>query len=188
MFFTLNKKELCCSICYKKSPTIKHYYEHIKEFIKSKKWCYIYMQMYKTEYKRKQYFQPLYVKCKFKNIKIIGDKKKLDNTNIDILLVVQLQYLTKNTKIKKMESLKPKVITKLLTLKPHMLLFTKSRRCNYCMKKPITKKRFKMCSRCQGVSYCSISCQKKDWDEKHKWMCDKITLDKIIEIIKYQNK
>ena len=40
--------------------------------------------------------------------------------------------------------------------------------CNIC--KP--KKRLHKCSNCYSVKYCSIACQKRDWKNKHKHICD----------------
>lgn len=42
--------------------------------------------------------------------------------------------------------------------------------CHYCMLKDVPLKR---CAQCHLVYYCSPTCQKKDWKEKHKhWCCN----------------
>lgn len=42
--------------------------------------------------------------------------------------------------------------------------------CAYCGKSGI---KFKLCSGCKSVRYCSVACQKKDW-KKHKMACSKV--------------
>lgn len=49
---------------------------------------------------------------------------------------------------------------------------TEKRECNYCHKTE-EKEKFKRCSRCKKVLYCSKECQKEDW-KKHKIECEKI--------------
>jgi len=53
--------------------------------------------------------------------------------------------------------------------------------CNYCKQKAKVK-----CGNCQSVFYCSLECQKKDW-QKHKENCLDINMNEVVEFIKDDN-
>eukprot|EP01084_Bolivina_argentea_P187573 323059_1 len=46
-------------------------------------------------------------------------------------------------------------------------------RCVYCEKKAESKGKCKVCIGCMKKTYCSKKCQKRDWNEKHRWKCNK---------------
>jgi hypothetical protein len=46
------------------------------------------------------------------------------------------------------------------------------RECNTCGKLPeLVPSGLKFCGKCKKVLYCSVECQKKDWDPFHKKWC-----------------
>ena len=78
-----------------------------------------------------------------------------------------IYYCRKYIKLSETEKFdedKKKQITKMLTILSSM--------CRVCGKKG---ERYKQCSRCTCVYYCSVDCQRKDWNENgHKEECKKL--------------
>lgn len=58
-------------------------------------------------------------------------------------------------------------------------------RCSRC---GITNDKLLICSRCLSVYYCSPECQRKDWKEKHKILCDETVQEQNREITEQLRK
>jgi len=69
-----------------------------------------------------------------------------------------------------MEEIKKKV-----KLQSHKFPHWKSR-CFWCNKIEPNNIRFKKCSRCKHSKYCSVKCQRKDWEHEHKKLCKKLKM------------